>query len=225
MALLIASEANLLLLDEPTEGLDIAGIERLQDALGDTEAAFVLVSHDAALVEAVAERVITLEDGRLVEYRGGLEGYFRGTLRLEPDAGDASVEGDAEPEEPSEVRLVRLEDELMKLEHSLEDPFLLSERERDRLERRLSPLLDELSVLYDKPLPPPLPRFYTREGVVEVTGDGAGLSFEFSSNAGLGVRLFLEDEVGHLALHEPPDRCVLAWVRGGGTGRGGEGRV
>ena len=55
IALMIASEANLLILDEPTENLDIEMIERLENALQDTDAAFILVSHDAALVERVAD--------------------------------------------------------------------------------------------------------------------------------------------------------------------------
>ena len=58
IALMIASEANLLILDEPTENLDIEMIERLENALQDTDAAFILVSHDAALVEHVADRVL-----------------------------------------------------------------------------------------------------------------------------------------------------------------------
>jgi ATP-binding cassette subfamily F protein 3 len=85
VARLLASEANLLLLDEPSEHLDVEMVEKLQTALQDTDAAMILVSHDAALVSAVATRVLGLDGGELREYRGGLAGYYAGTLRLEPD--------------------------------------------------------------------------------------------------------------------------------------------
>ena len=77
LALLMAVEANLLILDEPGEGLDIAMIGLLEEALADTKAAFVLVSHDEALVEGVAERVLTLDGGILKEFRGGLAGVLQ----------------------------------------------------------------------------------------------------------------------------------------------------
>ena len=76
IARLMATEAELLFLDEPSEGLDVEMVERLETALQDTPATFVLVSHDAALIDAVATRVVGLSDGELKEYRGGLAGYY-----------------------------------------------------------------------------------------------------------------------------------------------------
>src|SRR5690606_6248653 len=85
VARLLAAEADLLLLDEPSNDLDLPAVLNLQDAPEHTPAAVVLVTHDQALAAAVADRVLALEDGELVEYRGGVAGYLAGRRRVEPD--------------------------------------------------------------------------------------------------------------------------------------------
>ncbi|MEX2541547.1 MAG: ABC-F family ATP-binding cassette domain-containing protein, partial [Trueperaceae bacterium] len=92
VARLLAAQANLLLLDEPTNDLDLSAIETLQHALETTEAAVVVATHDRALAR-LAERVWAIEDGVLVEFRGGLEGYLAGRRRLEPGLGAAASAG------------------------------------------------------------------------------------------------------------------------------------
>jgi ATPase subunit of ABC transporter with duplicated ATPase domains len=58
----LAAAPDVLVLDEPTLHLDLPAIERLQDALVAWPGTIVLVSHDAAFVDAVAERVVRLGD-------------------------------------------------------------------------------------------------------------------------------------------------------------------
>ena len=216
LALLMASEANLLILDEPSEGLDVVTTETLEGALRGTEAAFVLVSHDERLIEGVAERVLTLDGGALKEFRGGLAGYDSGTLRLEVERAVERSEA-SEAEETPEDALERLELERLELDRRLLDPFGLSEREVERLGRRYREVLDALSLLYDARLEPPGPRYRVREGVVEVWGDEEGLTVPFGSNAGLSVTLILptgqEGRVGHFVLTEPEDARLLSWAR------------
>ena len=216
LALLMASESNLLILDEPSEGLDVVTTETLEGALRGTEAAFILVSHDEKLIEGVAERVLTLEGGALKEFRGGLAGYDSGTLRLEAEQTVERFKA-SEAEETPENMLERLELERLELDARLLDPFGLSEREVERLERRYREVLDALSLLYDARLSPPGPRYRVREGVVEVWGDEEGLTVLFGSNAGLSVTLILptgqEGRLGHLVLREPEAGCLLSWAR------------
>ena len=217
LALLMASEANLLILDEPSEGLDVVTTETLEGALRDTEAAFVLVSHDEALIEGVAERVLTLDGGALKEFRGGLAGYDSGTLRLEAER-DVEKLDVPETEDTVEKKLERLELERLELDGRLLDPFGLSGREVERLERRYQAVLDALFTLYDARLSPPGPRYRALEGAVEVWGDEEGSKVLFGSNAGLAVTLILpgpgqEGRVGHLALREPEEGCLLSWAR------------
>jgi len=61
---------NLILLDEPTNHLDIPAQEVLEDALRDYPGGVILVSHDRALIDAVATRVWTIEDGQVRESLG-----------------------------------------------------------------------------------------------------------------------------------------------------------
>ncbi len=65
LAILVASGANFLILDEPTNHLDIESREALEDALLEFKGAVLLVSHDRALLEAVGQRTLALEDGEL----------------------------------------------------------------------------------------------------------------------------------------------------------------
>ena len=83
LARLLAAEANLLLLDEPSNDLDLNAIETLHQTLATSDAAVVFATHDRALAR-LADRVWSLEGGELVEYRGGLEGYLAGRRRIEP---------------------------------------------------------------------------------------------------------------------------------------------
>jgi ATP-binding cassette subfamily F protein 3 len=218
VALLMASEANLLLLDEPTEHLDIELIEKLETALVDTRAAVVLVSHDQALVTRVATRVLTIADGQLKEFRGGLTGYYQGTLRL--DAGPQGRPGEA-PEGPAPSALPaddqeELERERLELEDRLSDPFSLTERELARYRERYHEVLDALSVLYDARLPPAAPSLQARDGNVVVTEEASdGSRYTFTSNAGLRATVLFSPTAGvaHLALQEPSETCILPWAR------------
>jgi ATP-binding cassette subfamily F protein 3 len=77
LAILVASEANVLILDEPTNHLDLDAREALEDALQAFEGSLLLVSHDRALLDAVGTRTVAFEDGRLRSYEGGWAEYAR----------------------------------------------------------------------------------------------------------------------------------------------------
>ena len=207
--IVIASEANLLILDEPTENLDLEMIERLERALQDTDAAFVLVSHDAALVEQVATRVLSLEEGELREFRGGLRGYFRGTLRLEPDLPELKV---APKEERPEEKLERLELERLELDAARLEAYRLTERERVRLERRYAELLDDLFATYEARHFVPAPLYRKHEGAVWVQVEETENGYLFTSNAALSVRLLVDNTLGHFVLKRSA-ACTLPWAK------------
>jgi ATP-binding cassette subfamily F protein 3 len=71
LATVVASGANLLVLDEPTNHLDLESREALEAALEAFPGTVLLVSHDRALLDAVAERTVAIEEQRLVSYDGG----------------------------------------------------------------------------------------------------------------------------------------------------------
>jgi ATP-binding cassette, subfamily F, member 3 len=71
LAVTVASGANFLVLDEPTNHLDLESREALEGALDAFPGTVLLVSHDRALLDAIAERTLAIEDGQLHAYDGG----------------------------------------------------------------------------------------------------------------------------------------------------------
>lgn len=67
---LFFSEANLLILDEPTNYLDILTREKVEDALVNYTGSVVIVSHDPFLLRKVANKVVKIEDAKAVNYTG-----------------------------------------------------------------------------------------------------------------------------------------------------------
>ena len=76
LALLVLSGANFLLLDEPTNNLDIASAEALELALEDFVGTALVISHDRYFLDRTVERLLVIEEGRLVEYQGGYSDYL-----------------------------------------------------------------------------------------------------------------------------------------------------
>jgi ATP-binding cassette subfamily F protein 3 len=78
LALLVLSKANFLLLDEPTNNLDIASAEVLEETLAGFEGTALIISHDRYFLDQVVDRILTIEDGRLVSHAGGYSEYLAG---------------------------------------------------------------------------------------------------------------------------------------------------
>jgi len=70
LAMMMLSRANLLVLDEPTNHLDVESIEALEDAIERYEGTVILVSHDRALLRALATKVWVLHERRMTEFDG-----------------------------------------------------------------------------------------------------------------------------------------------------------
>jgi ATP-binding cassette subfamily F protein uup len=78
LARLFTRPANVLVLDEPTNDLDIETLELLEDLLAQYDGTLFLVSHDRAFLDNVVTQVIAFEgDGKLREYVGGYEDWVR----------------------------------------------------------------------------------------------------------------------------------------------------
>ena len=71
LALLMLSGANFLILDEPTNNLDIASAEVLEQALQEFEGTVLCVSHDRYFLDRIAGRMVELADGQVIDYAGG----------------------------------------------------------------------------------------------------------------------------------------------------------
>jgi ATP-binding cassette subfamily F protein uup len=93
LARLFARPANLLILDEPTNDLDLETLELLESSLQQYEGSVLLVSHDRAFMDAVAtQTLVALGDGRWREYPGGYSDWIDqgGQWPIENRAGEDS---------------------------------------------------------------------------------------------------------------------------------------
>jgi ATP-binding cassette subfamily F protein 3 len=95
LAVTVASGANFLVLDEPTNHLDLESREALEAALDAFPGTVLLVSHDRALLDAIAERTLAIEDGELHAYDGGWAEMLR--RREEQAARSAAAPATPEP--------------------------------------------------------------------------------------------------------------------------------
>ena len=151
LAKLMARESNLLVLDEPTNDLDIETLDLLQELLDDFDGTVLLVSHDRDFLDRVATTTIAMEgDGHATVYAGGWSDYRaqRGADHLDPisksststpPSAQASSREKPKKPKPSGLSftekhrleslpqdLQRLEAEIAKLEQLLADPELFT---------------------------------------------------------------------------------------------------
>ena len=134
LALVVASGANFLVLDEPTNHLDLESRESLEAALEAFPGTVLLVSHDRAVLDAVADRIVAVEDGTLRSYPGGWADYVR--IRAGEDAPPAPPP----KEQPAKAKPAPAQakppqpNELERIETSIEE----REAELAELERKLA---------------------------------------------------------------------------------------
>ena len=77
LARLMQLGANCLVLDEPTNNLDIPAAEVLEEALEKFQGAVIVVSHDRYLLDRLADRIFEVQDGELRIFEGGYSDYVR----------------------------------------------------------------------------------------------------------------------------------------------------
>ncbi|GAA0563498.1 ABC-F family ATP-binding cassette domain-containing protein [Rhizomicrobium electricum] len=126
LALATLDNPNLIILDEPTNHLDIDARGELLSALNDFDGAVILISHDRRLLEATADRLFLVADGRVMPFDGDLDDYRKFLLTSEAPV-KAAV---AEPKQTKEdarreaaakrLRLKPLKDKVDAAEHQIE---------------------------------------------------------------------------------------------------------
>ena len=154
LARALAKPSNLLVLDEPTNDLDLETLDVLEDMLGDYEGTVVLISHDRDFLDRVVTSVIAPEgQGRWIEYAGGYSDMLaqRGSdlkekaVKGTPAPAKAAKESSPSSAAPAPKRrlsfkdkhaletlpktMAKLQAEIAKLQTQLDDPTLYT---RDR---------------------------------------------------------------------------------------------
>lgn len=96
LARLFARPANVLVLDEPTNDLDIDTLELLESLLQDFPGTLFLVSHDRAFLENTVTQVIAFEgNGQLTEFGGGYDDWLRFTQQRQAEKATEAKAGSA----------------------------------------------------------------------------------------------------------------------------------
>ncbi len=145
LAKLMATQSNLLILDEPTNDLDVETLDLLQDILGEYDGTVLLVSHDRDFIDRVATTTVALEgDGKAMVYPGGWSDYAaqRGDRVAAQiiTAKQAAAEPQRQAKKPAEGlsftekkrletlpgTIARISSEITKLNDLLSDPQLFS---------------------------------------------------------------------------------------------------
>jgi ATP-binding cassette subfamily F protein uup len=99
LARLFAKPANLLVMDEPTNDLDVETLELLEELLMDYQGTLLLVSHDRVFLDNVVTRSLVFEgEGRIGEYVGGYSDWLRQKKTEEKTARQGAVPGSAPAE-------------------------------------------------------------------------------------------------------------------------------
>ena len=102
LARLMARDSNLLVLDEPTNDLDIETLDLLQEVLGEYEGTVLLVSHDRDFIDRVATATVLMAgDGGATVYAGGWSDALAQGARIGPEQGAAPQASVAPPAAPA----------------------------------------------------------------------------------------------------------------------------
>ena len=109
-------QPNFLILDEPTNHIDIEGKEQLEEQLCDSPAAVLLTSHDRSFINAVAERFVWIRDEKLQELNSP-ESFFRSapaspSAKQDHDGSQPAAEPVADDDDNLLEMLVELEEKL-----------------------------------------------------------------------------------------------------------------
>jgi ATP-binding cassette subfamily F protein uup len=170
LAKIMARESNLLILDEPTNDLDIETLDLLQDLLGEYDGTVLLVSHDRDFLDRVATTTIAMPgDGTATTYAGGWSDYQaqKGEPEPSPTEKTAPKQGAKPAEKPADkpaqsglsftekhrldalpAIIERLEAEIAKLEQFLMDPDLFT-KEPLKFKKATEALVERQTALSD----------------------------------------------------------------------------
>jgi ABC transport system ATP-binding/permease protein len=171
LARLFTKPSNLLVLDEPTNDLDVETLELLESLLVDYEGTVLLVSHDRAFLNGVVTSTLAIEpDGQVKEFDGGYDDYLRQRsvqVAVEPKSLAAASSAAAAPQrekskklsfkerrelESLPARIETLETEIQKLHEAMADPAFYKRESAaiTQANARLAELEAELATVYKR---------------------------------------------------------------------------
>ena len=155
LAKLFTKPSNLMVLDEPTNDLDVETLELLESLLIDYQGTVLLVSHDRSFLNNVVTGVLSVEaDGQVRESPGGYDDWLRRSVSEAAQARPAAAAAAAESKPPAAAQApASAVGKARKLAHK-------EKRELEELPRRIEVLEIEQAQLHDEMA---VPAFYQRD--------------------------------------------------------------
>ena len=170
LARLFTRPANVIVMDEPTNDLDVETLELLEDLLLDYKGSLLLVSHDRAFLNNVVTSTIVFEgEGEVNEYVGGYDDWIRQRKQIETSSKkQVKSKTDRQKKSPAQTRrlsykeqrelvalprkIEELEEEQKKLYKAVSDPLLYKNGDDEAavIRTRLSTLDSELADAYQR---------------------------------------------------------------------------
>jgi ATP-binding cassette subfamily F protein uup len=165
LAKLFAQPSNVLVLDEPTNDLDVETLDLLEEMLSEYSGTVLLVSHDRAFLNNVVTSTIVFDDGRIGEYAGGYDDWVQQSSRQKKAVVQAQKAAETvkertrkltnkERDELSKLpkKIEQLETELEELTSTLNDPEFYRRDPADikRVTDRAEAVPLELETAYDR---------------------------------------------------------------------------
>lgn len=139
---MVLSETNLLILDEPTNYLDVQSREEVEACLDDYPGALIFVSHDRYFINKIANRIITIKDTQVEKYLGTYDEWLHHSR-------DQNVSIDIESEnriKQLEFRLTKVMSERSKEKHGRSNGKYLPDNNEDVISQ-IREIQEEISQL------------------------------------------------------------------------------
>ena len=132
---ILMAAPNVLILDEPTNDLDLATLNILEDYLDSFQGAIIAVSHDRYFLDRITTHLFAVEDAHMVPYIGGYQSYL--------DAQEAKAEAVADMKQPAAAKP---KDTRVRVQTQLKFSYK-EQRDFDTIENRVAALEEKLAQL------------------------------------------------------------------------------
>ena len=165
LAKILSQPANLLVLDEPTNDLDVETLELLEEMLVDYEGTLILISHDRTFLNNIVSSTIVMEGNAIIEqYNGGYDDYIMQKDENKKSKSPELQSVKAKPKKSSQKlsyndqqllkslpgNIEDLENEISMAQKLLSDPDFYQNPDAQNLTINLKSMEQELELLYDK---------------------------------------------------------------------------
>ena len=165
LAKILSQPANLLVLDEPTNDLDVETLELLEEMLVDYEGTLILISHDRTFLNNIVSSTIVMEGNAIIEqYNGGYDDYIlqkddnkksksseHQSVKIKPKKSSQKLSyNDQQLLKSLPGNIEDLENEISMAQKLLSDPDFYQNPDAQNLTINLKSMEQELEQLYDK---------------------------------------------------------------------------